>query len=304
MHQIVLWLNMVAFATVTASAGLLFLAYTRQPRVWLLSFIYYTAAYAAWLLFGTYVYFQMTFLPQAPEVLGLVFTWVRLLVSFVVLVTGSLFYLRVSSDPWNRKLLWVPAGASLVIALFAAGFLGFNILWMASVSTIVFNLFFCALSGAALRFARKSRDSRHRLVPFLAFSMVAYGLLTIASVLVSLVFVEVQGIPVNVLVSGIFTVTWGLFAAGLAMRWIIVPAAGAGGQEAIAVVSADFSISAREREILASLLTGKTSKEIGGQLFISQRTVETHLQNIFRKCGVSNRVELVNLVNRYSHPSA
>jgi DNA-binding NarL/FixJ family response regulator len=46
-------------------------------------------------------------------------------------------------------------------------------------------------------------------------------------------------------------------------------------------------------------MDGMTSRDAAERLFISQRTVETHVSNIYRKCGVANRVELVQLVGRY-----
>lgn len=51
-------------------------------------------------------------------------------------------------------------------------------------------------------------------------------------------------------------------------------------------------LSARESEIANLLSEGKTNGEIAEKLFISQKTVETHVYNIFRKVGVSNRVQL------------
>jgi DNA-binding NarL/FixJ family response regulator len=53
-----------------------------------------------------------------------------------------------------------------------------------------------------------------------------------------------------------------------------------------------------ERELqLARLVTDrKTNPEIASELFLSQKTVETHLRNIFRKVGVSSRVELARAV--------
>jgi DNA-binding NarL/FixJ family response regulator len=46
----------------------------------------------------------------------------------------------------------------------------------------------------------------------------------------------------------------------------------------------------REVELLALLATGKTNREIGKQLFISEKTVARHVSNIFDKLAVSSRV--------------
>jgi NarL family two-component system response regulator LiaR len=51
----------------------------------------------------------------------------------------------------------------------------------------------------------------------------------------------------------------------------------------------DFS--AREQEVLAYLARGLSDREIGQSLFISVRTVQTHLENIYAKLGVHSRTE-------------
>jgi DNA-binding CsgD family transcriptional regulator len=45
----------------------------------------------------------------------------------------------------------------------------------------------------------------------------------------------------------------------------------------------------REREVIASVIAGKTNTEIGILLAISPRTVQKHLENIFDKLGVETR---------------
>jgi DNA-binding CsgD family transcriptional regulator len=52
-----------------------------------------------------------------------------------------------------------------------------------------------------------------------------------------------------------------------------------------------FGLSGREREVLALVAQGRTNREIGERLFISQKTVGVHVGNILSKLEVSGRVE-------------
>jgi DNA-binding CsgD family transcriptional regulator len=51
----------------------------------------------------------------------------------------------------------------------------------------------------------------------------------------------------------------------------------------------DSALSRRELEVLRLVASGRTNKEIGDTLVISQHTVARHLQNIYLKIGVSSR---------------
>ncbi len=47
----------------------------------------------------------------------------------------------------------------------------------------------------------------------------------------------------------------------------------------------------REQEVLALVIEGKSSKEVAEDLYVSKRTVDFHLANIYEKLQVSNRVQ-------------
>ena len=67
--------------------------------------------------------------------------------------------------------------------------------------------------------------------------------------------------------------------------------------QAIALPRA-LELSAREREILASLSRGSTNHDIAEALAISLFTVKNHLKRIFRKIGVSNRTQAAARFNQ------
>jgi DNA-binding CsgD family transcriptional regulator len=58
------------------------------------------------------------------------------------------------------------------------------------------------------------------------------------------------------------------------------------------------SLTERERQVAALVVDRKTNPEIAAELFLSQKTVETHLRNIFHKVGVTTRAALARAVER------
>lgn len=58
------------------------------------------------------------------------------------------------------------------------------------------------------------------------------------------------------------------------------------------------ALSQREMEVLRRMAAGKSNKEIGAELFISDGTVKTHVRSIFTKLDVVSRTEAVAIATR------
>ncbi len=58
----------------------------------------------------------------------------------------------------------------------------------------------------------------------------------------------------------------------------------------------------REHEVARLVAAGKSNREIGDELGISEATVETHRKHLKRKLGVSTTADLVRFV--LEHPDA
>ncbi len=59
-----------------------------------------------------------------------------------------------------------------------------------------------------------------------------------------------------------------------------------------------YKITKREKDIVRLLLSGLSYEDIAKQLFITLETVKSHVNNIYRKSGVSSKIELSNLVQK------
>ena len=78
----------------------------------------------------------------------------------------------------------------------------------------------------------------------------------------------------------------GDFAAGV----------GAQGEDSAAVFARAAGLTARETEILALLVRGRTLPYIANELFVTTGTVKTHVRHIYEKALVNNRQELLDKV--------
>ncbi len=52
-----------------------------------------------------------------------------------------------------------------------------------------------------------------------------------------------------------------------------------------------IKLTKREVEVLTLVIEGKASKEVAELLYVSKRTVDFHLANIYEKLNVTNRVQ-------------
>lgn len=68
-----------------------------------------------------------------------------------------------------------------------------------------------------------------------------------------------------------------------------------GAREETAESAVDFNLTKREIEILEQLATGLNYNQIAENLFISPGTVRKHIENIYQKLHVHNKVEAVQI---------
>jgi DNA-binding NarL/FixJ family response regulator len=94
-------------------------------------------------------------------------------------------------------------------------------------------------------------------------------------------------------------------AVGAALKWVLVGRAG-GEEYLLRLIHEDqagecgqlklrFAITSREAEVLLWVAKGKTNREVAQILDLSPRTVNKHLEQLFKKIGVENRTSAATL---------
>jgi ligand-binding sensor domain-containing protein/DNA-binding CsgD family transcriptional regulator len=117
-----------------------------------------------------------------------------------------------------------------------------------------------------------------------------------------------EGASIDLTVVGPFWKTWwfllivaALFASGLALAarsWKRIKSAPRALGQNLEGAIGTYGLTEREEEILGLVLRGARNRDIEKALFISASTVRNHISNIYRKLGVSSRLELVNKIAR------
>ena len=76
------------------------------------------------------------------------------------------------------------------------------------------------------------------------------------------------------------------------------------GRPQIIVAKERMPLTRRELEIARAIADGLTTHEIATRLFISERTVTTHVTNMLNKLGLNSRIQLASWVAGSHQPDA
>jgi DNA-binding CsgD family transcriptional regulator len=212
----------------------------------------------------------------------------RLRYLFLILFTHSLHRFRATR--WLTVLM-----AALVAAGIASPFLIYSFIPNLMEILVVLYSFGYWLAVYLMRSALALSPRREGLVKALlassGFFLVAIVLelvaeIPAASAYAALLLVDFQ--PVYVVCVGAVMAAW-------AARDALAPGATPASADAAGLDFPGPDLTPREREVVGLMLSGATNASIAERLFISESTVKKHVNNIFRKLGVSSRWELVGL---------
>jgi DNA-binding CsgD family transcriptional regulator len=292
--QGVFWFSVLCMAATAVAMMLILISTTGKRPPWMKYFLIHIGAYTFWLLVHTFLFFNVEFLPDSPGGVEFFVGTVHMLVSLTILLSYPPFIFKVigSENRVKPRVLALVSSAVLVVFLFATYF--FSLPGLSLVLNLLFNLYLFAMSLLGYRTLRTQQlqGLRKTMARYLGITVYLYALLIVATPFV-LITPMAWRPAIGLLFTAFFSLVWSI---------LIIFELLSHSERVLGKVTlsegflTDYRISGREREVLEKLIQGKPNKAIADELFISTRTVEAHVYSIYRKCGVSNKVELIRIL--------
>jgi len=297
MQNAIVWLNVLSFAIMTIALSLGAIVYKRRRFLWMRWYLLYHGAYAAWLFVLTYRFSMDLYFGTAPPAFDTAVAILRLAASGLIVLAYPYLILRLRTGEPDPALWYLTAGiaAAIVVTGGTLAFLGVRPFAKGLINVLVNSyLLGFTLFGLIVLSRRRRGLERTLMVPFLRLSFAFY--LYAVAVGSLLVAQQLHSRVLSALSASLYCLPWGLAATLLLFRHLALSESDAG-------LPADFveehAITPREQEMILQVIQGLTNREIADRSFVSLKTVEAHLYNVFRKGGVKNRVELVRKVQSY-----
>jgi DNA-binding CsgD family transcriptional regulator len=292
--HILLGLNVIAFTSLF-SAFFFGMRESRSPiRPWARFYFYCLLGLAAWALFYTVDYYLETYVASRQTSLENRIDALIVLFLSSAVIFSFLHFVEHLLNEKPRRFFRLVSGASL--AAYALLFVAFIVLQAPLAETYLLLTSFlglCLFSSFALFRGRKTiaRGQKRGYKPFLIASLLFFPAFLAEYFLFHFSRAAFPPFPKGMLSLPVYCITVSAFALARGLR--------RGRPRAEDIPESflvDFGITGREKQIISCLFQGDHSKKISARLCISPRTVGNHLNNIYRKCGVSGRLELLRLI--------
>lgn len=294
MSILILWLDILAFAFLTAGFAAEFLAWLRVREAWRGYYLLTILGYAVILFALSIAFFAVKYLPPTPTALSVILGWTHTISSVLIAFAFPGCVVRVADMEASRigkAFLWAPAALTALSALVSASLASAP---LAIAINIAFNTVMAAVASiGALRVARgKGKADRRESLPFLVLSAAAYAAFVAIAVLLVSGDLPRSDALASPFITGLFSLAWSAVIISAAARRALDNST----HTPAPVGTAFFErsgLSPREADVAKLLVAGKTNREIGEALFISTRTVESHVYSAYQKCGCRNKAEFV-----------
>lgn len=312
-----IWVRMVSFVSLFVATVLAYLSQQQRPYRWLSWFVRFMATQAVFDLVYTYTLIRRI-LSAGGTIPGIVpfenmvyiaidaVTGVALLffaVRFILTLTG------VRDRRWHRHAI-VPAVVAgiLTAATYFGEIAGFDPGTLSRPVSGGVYIYLTVVLAAGLRFRDRIPGSPWRkwVSVYLWGAVVWHGWTAMEALFFPVLIPIEPALPLAAITSSLFNVFWAVVVIVPVIDEFRVRSGSGGAQGGGARIELpesfvqEYALTRREVEILRRVVDGESNRMIADALYISPRTVDTHVGNIFRKCDVGRRAELIALTHRYT----
>lgn len=298
--RFVLWFRMVGFTALFVSLAIAFLCYQRTPFKWLKNLLILIATQAVFDLSYTFVLFTDVFSGTPTSQGHPLFELLRAVVSLILVYVGPRFVQQLLGKGGKRfARLTIAAPVAVLLIAYLATRLSIGFDYDLEI-TIVYYAYIAVWYLRGLLQNNRLALGRWRpwIITFLSLATAWYALTAVELSFGPVLLLREPKVNMVVFSSSLFSILWALVVVIPSGRCLTEPPGGEGGALSEPFIR-EFDLSKREAEVLQLLCLGLSNRAIGEKLYISPRTVENHVYNLYRKCGVSRRLELCNLLSAY-----
>ena len=299
MNIFLLWFSIFSFVVFTLSVFPVLLRLRKRNGLKIdRIYLFLMLNWGIWLILFSFLYFSDVFVRPLTPLTKTAFGVLRTVVTILMLILYPNLLKEFSGRRFSRRINYLILIAPVVYIMLIVPILAGVTVSTARVINTAYYSYFTILSAISLFFSAAASKKRKIYMIFIRMMLIYHA----AGLVISLLPAEKLSVETNIMLTvlprAVFSFFWGVFE--LAVYMVREYRREIEGDTAVpSVFLEDFGITAREKDIIGSIASGLSNKESAGKFFISERTVETHIYSIYRKCNVKNKVELLNLISGY-----
>ncbi len=310
MSHFLFWLNMISFIMGFTAVIVAFFLYLKWKQKLLLYYLFFLLSMTFSVIGNAiyiYYYFNISY-----KIDFIVTPTTGILINCLLIYTAPLFFSHLLGTGFSRTKKMFFGSLSILLFLFAVLIFLFTESLSASQWSLILNksrlggiisLLILSYFAFYTIFNIKKIDNPS-LRKTAAFFMILYfiflpGLITdVLSSRLYYFITDFLSLPEGFNFNILFYFFWNIFSLIFAGKYLFQQPIAPGDAKLAGTIFKMFGISEREGEVALLLLKGSSYKEIAEKLFISIKTVKTHLHNIYQETNMRNKIELSNLIRQ------
>ncbi len=255
-------------------------------------------SYCIWLIIFSILYFSDAFVRPLSASVRTVFSIFRMTITIAVVLLYSILAGELAGRGSSGRYKYLVFIAPAVYSVLLFPVLLKSSVFFAGLVTFLFYFYMGGISACIFYIFKKHKKTQRNFVWFIRL-MLIYNLAGLLLVILPLQNISLNcAMVLSVLPRAAFCLAWGI----LELVYFILREFKKEREGAVLIHSVfadDFKITAREQDVISCILTGLSNRQTAAKLFISEKTVETHIYSVYRKCNVKNKIELLNLISNH-----